>query len=72
MKDPITTVFNRKNKTLRSVLMTRSVLKLLEENRNTVRSLQQQSSPPTATASTTSRTDHQMVMAHESVERTIP
>ena len=74
MKDPITTVFNRKNKTLRSVLMTRSVLKLLEENRNTVRSLQQPSSSTTTTttSATTSRTDHRMVMAHESNERTIP
>jgi 18S rRNA (adenine1779-N6/adenine1780-N6)-dimethyltransferase len=32
-------VFNRKNKTLRSVLMTRSVFKLLEDNRKTVQSL---------------------------------
>lgn len=33
-------LFNRKNKTLRSVLMTRSVLKLLDENRKTLQSLQ--------------------------------
>mmetsp|Transcript_10934 Transcript_10934/g.30203 ORF Transcript_10934/g.30203 Transcript_10934/m.30203 type:complete len:345 (-) Transcript_10934:332-1366(-) len=32
-------LFNRKNKTLRSVLMTKSVMKLLEENRQTVKSL---------------------------------
>lgn len=32
-------LFNRKNKTLRSVLMTRSVLKLLDDNRKTVQSL---------------------------------
>lgn len=35
-------LFNRKNKTLRSVLMTKSTLQLLENNRNTHRSLQQQ------------------------------
>ncbi|KAG7351080.1 dimethyladenosine transferase [Nitzschia inconspicua] len=35
-------LFNRKNKTLRSVLMTKSTLKLLEENRKTWKSLQQQ------------------------------
>lgn len=34
-------LFNRKNKTLRAVLTTKAVLKLLEENRNTVRSLRQ-------------------------------
>ena len=32
-------LFNRKNKTLRAVLMTKSVLKLLEENRKTVLAL---------------------------------
>lgn len=32
-------LFNRKNKTLRAVLTTKSVLKLLEENRNTILSL---------------------------------
>ena len=32
-------MFNRKNKTLRSVLNTKSVLKLLEENRQTVQAL---------------------------------
>jgi 18S rRNA (adenine1779-N6/adenine1780-N6)-dimethyltransferase len=32
-------LFNRKNKTLRSVLNTKSVIKLLEENRKTVQSL---------------------------------
>jgi len=32
-------LFNRKNKTLRSVLNTKSVLKLLEENRQTVQAL---------------------------------
>ena len=32
-------LFNRKNKTLRAVLTTKSVLKLLEENRKTVQSL---------------------------------
>lgn len=32
-------LFNRKNKTLRSTLTTKSVLKLLEENRKTVQSL---------------------------------
>ena len=35
-------MFNRKNKTLRAVLTTKSVLKLLEENRKTFLSLQQQ------------------------------
>ncbi|KAL3909798.1 MAG: hypothetical protein SGILL_007943 [Bacillariaceae sp.] len=33
-------IFNRKNKTLRSVLMTKSTLKLLDENRKTLQSLQ--------------------------------
>ena len=33
-------LFNRKNKTLRSVLMTKATLKLLEENRSTLKSLQ--------------------------------
>jgi 18S rRNA (adenine1779-N6/adenine1780-N6)-dimethyltransferase len=33
-------LFNRKNKTLRSVLMTKSTLKLLDENRKTLQSLQ--------------------------------
>lgn len=32
-------LFNRKNKTLRSVLMTKATLKLLEENRKTLKSL---------------------------------
>ncbi|GAX25785.1 18S rRNA (adenine1779-N6/adenine1780-N6)-dimethyltransferase [Fistulifera solaris] len=32
-------LFNRKNKTLRSVLMTKAVIKLLEENRQTVKAL---------------------------------
>merc|ERR1712070_870717 len=32
-------LFNRKNKTLRSVLNTKATLKLLEENRKTLRSL---------------------------------
>jgi 18S rRNA (adenine1779-N6/adenine1780-N6)-dimethyltransferase len=32
-------LFNRKNKTLRSVLNTKSVIKLLEENRKTVQAL---------------------------------
>jgi len=32
-------LFNRKNKTLRSVLMTKATLKLLEENRKTLQSL---------------------------------
>jgi 18S rRNA (adenine1779-N6/adenine1780-N6)-dimethyltransferase len=32
-------LFNRKNKTLRSVLNTKSVMKLLEDNRRTVQSL---------------------------------
>ena len=36
-------LFNRKNKTLRAVMTTKSVLKLLEENRSTVLSLQQTS-----------------------------
>jgi 18S rRNA (adenine1779-N6/adenine1780-N6)-dimethyltransferase len=35
-------LFNRKNKTLRACLTTKSVVKLLEENRKTVLSLQQQ------------------------------
>ena len=34
-------LFNRKNKTLRSVLNTKATLKLLEENRKTFRSLKQ-------------------------------
>ena len=34
-------MFNRKNKTLRSVLNTKATLKLLEENRKTFRSLKQ-------------------------------
>jgi 18S rRNA (adenine1779-N6/adenine1780-N6)-dimethyltransferase len=33
-------LFNRKNKTLRSCLNTKSVFKLLEDNRNTAQSLQ--------------------------------
>jgi 18S rRNA (adenine1779-N6/adenine1780-N6)-dimethyltransferase len=33
-------LFNRKNKTLRASLITKSVLKLLEENRRTLQSLQ--------------------------------
>lgn len=33
-------LFNRKNKTLRAGLMTKSVLKLLDANRKTIRSLQ--------------------------------
>ena len=47
-------LFNRKNKTLRSVLMTRSVLKLLEENRKTIQSLNNtgQKMDTTTTAST--------------------
>lgn len=32
-------VFNRKNKTLRAVLTTKSVIKLLEDNRKTMQSL---------------------------------
>jgi 18S rRNA (adenine1779-N6/adenine1780-N6)-dimethyltransferase len=35
-------LFNRKNKTLRACLTTKSVVKLLEENRKTALSLQQQ------------------------------
>jgi len=35
-------LFNRKNKTIRSVLNTKATLKLLEENRKTLRSLKQQ------------------------------
>ena len=34
-------MFNRKNKTLRAVLATKSVYKLLEENRKTVQALKQ-------------------------------
>jgi 18S rRNA (adenine1779-N6/adenine1780-N6)-dimethyltransferase len=34
-------LFNRKNKTLRSVLITKATLKVLDENRKTLRSLQQ-------------------------------
>jgi 18S rRNA (adenine1779-N6/adenine1780-N6)-dimethyltransferase len=34
-------LFNRKNKTLRAGLMTKSVVKLLHENRKTVQALQQ-------------------------------
>jgi 18S rRNA (adenine1779-N6/adenine1780-N6)-dimethyltransferase len=34
-------LFNRKNKTLRACLVTKAVLKLLEDNRNTVKSLRQ-------------------------------
>mmetsp|Transcript_12333 Transcript_12333/g.29368 ORF Transcript_12333/g.29368 Transcript_12333/m.29368 type:complete len:89 (+) Transcript_12333:1008-1274(+) len=36
-------LFNRKNKTLRSVLFTKATLRLLEENRRTLRSLEGQS-----------------------------
>mmetsp|Transcript_17008 Transcript_17008/g.35153 ORF Transcript_17008/g.35153 Transcript_17008/m.35153 type:complete len:89 (-) Transcript_17008:372-638(-) len=32
-------LFNRKNKTLRAVLMTKSVLKILEDNRKTIMAL---------------------------------
>mmetsp|Transcript_53292 Transcript_53292/g.129477 ORF Transcript_53292/g.129477 Transcript_53292/m.129477 type:complete len:384 (-) Transcript_53292:64-1215(-) len=35
-------LFNRKNKTLRSVLITKACLRLLDENRKTLKSLQQQ------------------------------
>jgi 18S rRNA (adenine1779-N6/adenine1780-N6)-dimethyltransferase len=37
--EKIRILFNRKNKTLRAVLTTKSVLKLLEENRKTVQAL---------------------------------
>ena len=53
-------LFNRKNKTLRSVLMTRSVLKLLEENRKTIQSLnntgQKMDTTTTTFTSTTAKT----------------
>lgn len=52
-------LFNRKNKTLRSVLMTRSVLKLLEENRKTIQSLnntgQKMDTTTTTSTSTTAK-----------------
>ena len=62
-------LFNRKNKTLRSVLMTRSVLKLLEENRKTIQSLNNNNKnnttahppttiPPSFSSSTASAMDH--------------
>lgn len=37
-------LFNRKNKTLRAVLTTKSILKMLEENRKTVMSLRAEDS----------------------------
>jgi 18S rRNA (adenine1779-N6/adenine1780-N6)-dimethyltransferase len=43
-------LFNRKNKTLRAVLMTKSTLKLLGENRNTWKSLQQNQTFPAKSA----------------------
>ena len=54
-------LFNRKNKTLRSVLMTRSVLKLLDENRKTVLSLnntgQKMDTSSTTATTTANRSD---------------
>jgi 18S rRNA (adenine1779-N6/adenine1780-N6)-dimethyltransferase len=50
-------LFNRKNKTLRSVLMTKSTLKLLEENRKTWKSLQQQQQQQNNKSSTSSAMD---------------
>jgi 18S rRNA (adenine1779-N6/adenine1780-N6)-dimethyltransferase len=44
-------LFNRKNKTLRSVLMTKPTLKMLEENRKTHLSLKQQQEKTTASSS---------------------
>jgi 18S rRNA (adenine1779-N6/adenine1780-N6)-dimethyltransferase len=41
-------LFNRKNKTLRAVLATKSVYKLLDDNRKTVQALQQSNNSSTA------------------------
>jgi 18S rRNA (adenine1779-N6/adenine1780-N6)-dimethyltransferase len=41
-------LFNRKNKTLRSVLNTKSVIKLLEENKKTVEALKNDGTAPAA------------------------
>mmetsp|Transcript_20610 Transcript_20610/g.33167 ORF Transcript_20610/g.33167 Transcript_20610/m.33167 type:complete len:345 (+) Transcript_20610:116-1150(+) len=50
-------LFNRKNKTLRSVLMTKSTLKLLEQNRKTLQSLQGQKATTTTSAMMTDDKD---------------
>jgi 18S rRNA (adenine1779-N6/adenine1780-N6)-dimethyltransferase len=46
-------LFNRKNKTLRAVLATKSVYKLLEENRKTVQALKQSNSVDASNMDTT-------------------
>jgi 18S rRNA (adenine1779-N6/adenine1780-N6)-dimethyltransferase len=63
-------LFNRKNKTLRSVLMTKSTLKLLEENRNTWKSLQQtQTNSSSSTAMMTDENGDKEESTQQIVER---
>jgi 18S rRNA (adenine1779-N6/adenine1780-N6)-dimethyltransferase len=52
-------LFNRKNKTLRAVLATKSVYKLLDDNRKTVQALQQAAAGATAASKMDTTTTHE-------------
>jgi 18S rRNA (adenine1779-N6/adenine1780-N6)-dimethyltransferase len=65
-------LFNRKNKTLRACLLTKSVMKLLEENRSTALSLQQGKGQPQSSAQNGGVGDDAVMMASAEDEHVRP